>query len=62
MNQEYGGTVLKSKLNRNYVFSRKTFSSSYKFQQPQKNHFSVDRPVSIHKITNNHNQERKSGL
>ena len=37
-------------------------SYSYKFQQPQKNHFSVDRPFLIHVITKTHNKARKSGL
>ena len=37
-------------------------SYSYKFQLPQENHFSIDRPFLIHVITNTHNEARKSGL
>ena len=35
---------------------------SYKFQQPQKNHFSVDRLFSIHVTLNTRSKALKSGL
>ena len=39
--------------------SEANYSSKF---QPQKNHFSVDRPVSIHIVTNIHNKACKTGL